>query len=124
MSDNSRTKIHGRTNEDTIAPEDEVVDKNDPVVKKNFLFGIMVAAQQIFMCFFYGFLIEIPPRTTSDITNYQNDFTPIALAFLTYMFVLVGTYGYNAGFGLLFSYNRELLFSGMGFTLLITCLTV
>lgn len=59
----------------------------------------------------FGFYFRLPAQNTN------GEFYPIFFAFAYGVFVIIG-------FGLLFSYLRKMLWTGMGFTLLITALTM
>lgn len=81
----------------------------------------MIIISQIAVGVLYGLLVKIPYRTT--VTDFTN-FTPIFLTFATYFLIIVGTCNYILGFGAIFAYERRLVWSAIGFNLLIVCLTV
>lgn len=81
----------------------------------------MIIISQIAIGVLYGILVKIPYRTaTTDFTN----FTPIFLTFATYFLVIVGNWSYILGFGAIFAYERRLIWSAIGFNLLIVCVSV
>jgi len=81
-----------------------------------FIFGILTILMQIAICFIYGFLIWVPPYENTDPIGTVT-FANITIIILTFFFVLLG-------FAALFSYHRKLVWSTLGFNLLIVCLTV
>ena len=89
------------------------------------IFGNLLTAMQLIICFIYGFHVRIP-ISIADMTNESSDYSliPMFVNFVLFMIVLLGKYQTNSGFGLLFAYERRLVWSSIGFTLLITCLTI
>lgn len=80
------------------------------------VFGVFMIITQVILATFNGVFIR--PIDQNSNTNgapiYPQDmFQPIAIALVTVL-----------GFGLLFSYNKKLLFSGLGFTLFIFAFVV
>jgi hypothetical protein len=75
------------------------------------VFGVLMIFTQICLATFNGVFIRPIDQNTATggaaiVPQYL--FQPIAIAFVTVL-----------GFGLIFSYNKKLLFSGLGFTLFI-----
>lgn len=64
---------------------------NQAVLKKNFLFGILLVAQHVLICLIYGFLFREPVRSNSDAYYFSVNYSPVFIATSQYMFVLVGT---------------------------------
>ena len=55
----------------------------------------------------------------------MRNLVPIFVVIGMFVFVLLGNLlFYFVGFGLLFAYNKHLVFSALGFTLLITAITI
>lgn len=64
---------------------------NQAVLRKNFLFGILLVAQHVIVCLIYGFLFREPVRTNSDAYYFNVNYSPIFIVTSQYVFVLVGT---------------------------------
>lgn len=95
------------------------IEGGNPIIRRNnLIFAILTVILHIIACFMYGFFIVVP----SQLTN--GSFVPIFIVFAHGLLVVVGKFIINVGFGLLFSYIRRLLWTGMGFTLLITALSI
>lgn len=71
---------------------------------------------QIAICLLYAFLVWLPPYDFVDPIG-PVDFTPIIITVLLFFMVVLG-------FGPLFAYLRKLVWSAIGFNLLIVCLTI
>lgn len=99
--------------------------ENEAIGWNNLIFGVLVVFQHILICLVYGFCIEEPFRFIVDRQEFPVNYSPVFSVLCSYFFVLLGkAIHLYAGFGLLFSYNKKLVFSGMGFTLLITLLSI
>ena len=92
--------------------------ENEGVRRNSKIFGILTIMLHIIACFMYGFYFKLPTESTSA------TFEPLFLLFCHAVLVVVGTLNPNLGFGLLFSYMKKLVFTGLGFSLLITALSI
>lgn len=81
-----------------------------------FVFGILLVLMQIGMCIVYGLLVNLPAYNFADPTG-QVNFSPIITIVLLFFMVVLG-------FGSLFAYLKKLVWSALGFNLLIVCLTI
>lgn len=71
---------------------------------------------QIAICLIYSFLVWVPPYEFND-PNGPVTFVPIVTTVILFLMVVVG-------FGALFAYIRKLVWSALGFNLLIVCLSI
>lgn len=94
----------------------ETEDINVATEKNNLGFGILMLMLQTGVCLVYGFLGNIPPN----VLNIQSVFITVMHGLL----VIAGTSHCYVGFGLLFSYLKKLTWTGLGFTFLITALSI
>lgn len=79
---------------------------------------------QIGISLVYSFLVWVPPYDYTD-PNGPVSFTPIVTTILLFFMVVVGNViCLIIGFGSLFAYIRKLVWSALGFNLLIVCLSI
>lgn len=78
---------------------------------------------QIGMCIVYGLLVNLPAYNFADPTG-QVNFSPIITIVLLFFMVVLGNDFNYLGFGSLFAYLKKLVWSALGFNLLIVCLTI
>lgn len=78
------------------------------------VFGILLIVMQIAISLIYGFLVRLPPMEPADVGT--ANFSPIIITVILFFMVVLG-------FGSLFAYEKKLIWSALGFNLLIVCLT-
>lgn len=91
-------------------------DQNRKLRRNTIVFGIMMVLSQIGFSIVYGVTFQI----NSSVINISSILTVIALAIL----VIGGKKNLNIGFGLIFSYMKRLVWSGIGFTFFITAFCI
>lgn len=96
---------------------------NTAPATNTFVFGVLMVIMQVAVTLIYAFLVFLPNYEYTDPLGPVN-FTPIITTLLLFLMVVVGNGSLILGFGGLFAYIRKLVWSGLGFNLLIVCLSI
>lgn len=89
------------------------------------MFGVLVIITQIAVGLLLGFFANVPAVNPQSGNMYVGSIMPLFLCFGMLMLVIIGIeFNLIEGFSLIFAYVRRLVFSSIGFNLLITCLSI